>query len=308
MLSKLVLATLLLSAMAGDVVADIKFPAQCQYSKYPGVDKFDEQGHADAFAAANKGLIIKKGIGLIKPSLNIWDGPSKFELKKKVDLSNLSLQEILAVMKENGFEKGAALVKTATVEDDSGKDLKVMVGSTFDERVIKADVAALVEFYAPWCGACKELAPEFEKVATAMKGKVLVAKMDVTANAVDHPEVKVTSFPTILFFPRYDKSKPITYTGARETTDIIKFIETEIEDDEEDPGECIIVLLCACVFLPDERKQCSCFVFQVRMSYKPTRQTAVIGKSNRCHRHRVSAFCVCKDCVYVSVVRVVRCL
>merc|ERR1719231_228810 len=86
--------------------ADLKFPAMCQYSKYPGVDKFDEQGHADAFVAANEGLTIKKGIGLMPPSLNIWDGPNKFELKKKIDLSKLSLEEILAVMMENGFEKG----------------------------------------------------------------------------------------------------------------------------------------------------------------------------------------------------------
>lgn len=220
------------------ITADLKFPAMCQYSKYPGVDKFDEQGHADAFVAANDGLTIKKNLGLMPPSLNIWDGPSKFELKKKVDLSNLSLEQILAVMKEHGFEKGKATVKSAEAEDDANLDLKVLVGSNFVERVLETDSASIVEFYAPWCGACKDLAPKFEKVATALKPKgVLVAKMDVTANAVDHPAVKVNSFPTVLFFPRYDKSKPVPYTGARETADIITFVETEIAEDEEDPGE-----------------------------------------------------------------------
>ena len=53
-------------------IAELKVPAECQFSKYPGVAEFIEKGHANAFADANKGLKFKQGIGLMKPVLNIW--------------------------------------------------------------------------------------------------------------------------------------------------------------------------------------------------------------------------------------------
>jgi hypothetical protein len=77
---KLTLAVLLLALCTdagGEVevaypVAELKVPAECQFSKYPGVKDFIEKGHANAYADANKGLKFKQGIGLITPTLNIW--------------------------------------------------------------------------------------------------------------------------------------------------------------------------------------------------------------------------------------------
>ncbi|EQC28068.1 hypothetical protein SDRG_14162 [Saprolegnia diclina VS20] len=58
----------------------------------------------------------------------------------------------------------------------------------------------LVEFYAPWCGHCKHLAPVYEDVANELHGTVNVAKVDVTANAALGQRFDIKGFPTILLF------------------------------------------------------------------------------------------------------------
>merc|ERR1719373_1040121 len=57
-----------------------------------------------------------------------------------------------------------------------------------------------IKFYAPWCGHCKKLAPTWEEVATELKGKVNVAKIDVTENKALGTEYGVKGFPTLLLF------------------------------------------------------------------------------------------------------------
>jgi protein disulfide-isomerase-like protein len=74
----------------------------------------------------------------------------------------------------------------------------------------------LVEFYAPWCGHCKTLAPKYEELATKLKNNknILIAKMDSTENEVS--SVSIKGFPTLKLFKRGSKSTPIDYSGARE--------------------------------------------------------------------------------------------
>jgi len=106
--------------------------------------------------------------------------------------------------------------------------VKVVVGKNFQEIVMDESKDVLVEFYAPWCGHCKALAPKYDELAEKLSGvpSIVIAKMDSTANEVDHPGVNIRGFPTILFFPAGDKSKVVDYNGEREVQGFIDFLKT----------------------------------------------------------------------------------
>lgn len=94
-------------------------------------------------------------------------------------------------------------VKSAPVpiQDPSSYVVEV-VGKTFREIVLTPEKDVLIEFYAPWCGHCKRLIPEYERLAKRFRKvpTVTIAKIDATAN--DWPEkekLKVTGYPTIYF-------------------------------------------------------------------------------------------------------------
>ena len=58
----------------------------------------------------------------------------------------------------------------------------ILTESNFKDEVYSSEDVWLIEFYAPWCGHCKKLTPEWEEAATTLKGKVKVAKVDATEN------------------------------------------------------------------------------------------------------------------------------
>ena len=106
--------------------------------------------------------------------------------------------------------------------------VKIVVGDTFDDIVMDKDRDVLVEFYAPWCGHCKSLAPKYEELGKKLENNtnVVIAKMDATTN--DFPEpFKVGGFPTIYWVPAGNKDSPVKYNGGREVTDFMNYIQKE---------------------------------------------------------------------------------
>jgi protein disulfide-isomerase A6 len=100
---------------------------------------------------------------------------------------------------------------------------------TFDS-VIDGSKPAFVEFFAPWCGHCKQLAPQYEIVGDAFASqsdKVIVAKVDCDAHNALCSRFKVTGYPTLKWFPLGQTTDPESYSGGRSADDIIEFISNK---------------------------------------------------------------------------------
>mmetsp|Transcript_28148 Transcript_28148/g.46317 ORF Transcript_28148/g.46317 Transcript_28148/m.46317 type:complete len:237 (-) Transcript_28148:115-825(-) len=85
-----------------------------------------------------------------------------------------------------------------------------------------------IKFYAPWCGHCKRLAPVWEEVATALKGEVNVAKVDVTQNRALGKQYNIKGFPTLLLFRR---GKMVKYSGQRNKEAMIEYAKSATPSD-----------------------------------------------------------------------------
>jgi len=116
--------------------------------------------------------------------------------------------------------------------DGNAGPLKVAVAKNFEEVVNDPERDVLIEFYAPWCGHCKSLAPKYEELAEKLKDEpgVTIAKMDATANDVPST-YGVRGFPTLFFAPKGSKSNPKKYEGGREVDDFMKYIAKEATDE-----------------------------------------------------------------------------
>ncbi|TDH65249.1 uncharacterized protein CCR75_009048 [Bremia lactucae] len=102
----------------------------------------------------------------------------------------------------------------------SDEDVKLLDAETFREEVLADSGVWIVEFYAAWCGHCKEFAPEFEKAAKALKGVVNVAAIDCEEHEEFVNEFAVRGFPTIKIFGE-NKSQPVHFNGERTAKGIV---------------------------------------------------------------------------------------
>lgn len=91
---------------------------------------------------------------------------------------------------------------------------------TFKKEVLQHNGIVIVEFYAPWCGHCKSLEPEYEKAATLLKGVVKVVAVDATESQSLASQYQVQGFPTLKVFGENKKS-PVDYQGQRTADGIV---------------------------------------------------------------------------------------
>lgn len=109
--------------------------------------------------------------------------------------------------------RSAAIAGLALAGFTVASDVHDLKTDTFKD-FIKGNDLVLAEFFAPWCGHCKALAPEYETAATTLKEKnIALAKVDCTVEADLCKEYGVEGYPTVKVFRGLDNIKP--YPGAR---------------------------------------------------------------------------------------------
>ncbi|MCD7456176.1 hypothetical protein HAX54_030791 [Datura stramonium] len=116
-------------------------------------------------------------------------------------------------------------IKSEPIPEVNNEPVKVVVRDTLKDLVLNSGKNVLLEFYAPWCGHCKALAPILDEVALSFEkdSDVLIAKLDATANDIPKGEFDIKGFPTVYF--KSASGNLSQYNGDRTKEAIIEFIE-----------------------------------------------------------------------------------
>ena len=80
---------------------------------------------------------------------------------------------------------------------------------TFEKEVLNSEVPVLVDFWAEWCGPCRQVAPVMDQIAEEYEGTVKVAKVDVDAESALAGHFGISSIPTIAFFEPGEQPKAV---------------------------------------------------------------------------------------------------
>jgi thioredoxin 1 len=78
--------------------------------------------------------------------------------------------------------------------------IKELTDANFEAEVLKSDIPTIVDFWAIWCGPCKQISPTVEALADVYQGRLKVAKMDVDHHQIVPQQYGIKSIPTLLIF------------------------------------------------------------------------------------------------------------
>lgn len=179
----------------------------------------DEEDYADelkSLGLSESGEEVNVGI--------LGDGGKKFAMEPE-ELDSEVLRDFVVAFKKGKLKP---IIKSQPVPKNNKGPVKVVVGKTFDEIVMDTQKDVLIEFYAPWCGHCKKMEPDYLALGKMYKGEknLVIAKMDATANDVPNDSYKVEGFPTIYFSPSNNKQNPVKLEGGDRTVEgLSKFVE-----------------------------------------------------------------------------------
>lgn len=98
-----------------------------------------------------------------------------------------------------------------------------LTNENFEEVVLKAELPVLVDFWAAWCGPCRQLGPTIAQISEEMEGKVIVGKVNVDEQADLAMKYSISSIPTIKIFKAGEVVA--TSVGVKAKADIIELID-----------------------------------------------------------------------------------
>lgn len=102
--------------------------------------------------------------------------------------------------------------------------IQAISDDTFEAEVVESKVPVLVDFWAPWCGPCKAIAPILEDLAQKYGDQVKFVKLDVDANPGTPPKFGVRGIPTLILFK--DGQVKATQVGSISKPDLTTFIDS----------------------------------------------------------------------------------
>jgi len=105
-------------------------------------------------------------------------------------------------------------------------NLVTLSDDNFDAEVLKSALPVLVDFWAPWCGPCRAVAPVVEEIAGAMAGRLKVGKLNVDDNMRVAANYQITAIPTLLIFKNGQVVDQVV--GALPKDRLLKVIERHL--------------------------------------------------------------------------------
>ena len=104
--------------------------------------------------------------------------------------------------------------------------MKQVSDQSFEQDVLKAEGPVLVDFWAEWCGPCKQIAPSLEKISQEMGGKVTFTKINIDDNPLTPTQYGVRGIPTLMLFKGGQVAA--TKVGALPKGKLVEWIQSSV--------------------------------------------------------------------------------